>query len=85
MRSVFRHAAVLGAVAAMFAAGVIVASAAAGQPGGGGSTGPAPGASGGQVQPAVATTNSAPVPTFQPSPATTVYVPITPCRIADTG
>lgn len=84
MRSVFRHAAILGAVAAMFAAGVIVASAAAGQPGGGGSTGPAPDASGGRVEPAVATTNSAPVPTFQPSPASTVYVPITPCRILDT-
>ena len=86
MRRAFRHAAVLGAVAAMFLAGMIVASAAGGQPGGsGGSTGPAPGGPSGHAQPAVATTNGAPVPTFQPSPPTTVYVPIAPCRIADTN
>jgi hypothetical protein len=69
----------------MFLAGVLVATA---QPGrhGGDSTGPsgapATGASPAAIAPEA--TSTSPVATFQPSPAQTAFVPITPCRVVDT-
>ena len=83
MRALTRNVATLAIAAVLLLAGTIIATSALGSTGGD-STGPGPSGPAGHAAPAVATTNTAPVPTFQPSPAGSIFVPITPCRIADT-
>ena len=82
MRGLTRNVATLAIAAGLVLAGTIIATSALGSTGGD-STGPGPSTSPGHVV-AVATTNTAPVPTFQPSPAGSIFVPITPCRTIDT-
>ena len=82
MRGLTRNVASLAIAAVLVLAGTIIATSALGSPGGD-STGPGTSGSPGHAA-AVATTNTAPVPTFQPSPAGSIFVPITPCRIIDT-
>ena len=84
MRGLTRNVATLAIAAVLLLAGTIIAASALGSTGGD-STGPGqsgpPGHAGAVVP---LTINTAPVPTFQPSPAGSIFVPITPCRILDT-
>lgn len=87
MRIGLRPAAVLATAAAMFLAGVVIAS---GELGSAGSDnrGPAAGAPSLGVPPvgvaAATTTNTNPTAAFVPYPQDQVYVSITPCRVVDT-